>query len=84
MKGAPVFFSMRAYSSGLIEFSGLNLEGTGFERYKIELSQSGTMEGVVDSEGYPAARPFAYTATSATLSDGYLGVRGTASVNGSP
>ncbi len=84
LKGAPIFFTLRAYPGGAIEFAGLNFESNGMERYKIELSPSGPIPGTLDSEGYPALRSFQYNASSASLTDGYAGVRGTASVNGSP
>lgn len=86
MQGSWINFSLRAPGpANTLEFGGMFFYGPP-GRFEFNLYPSGTFEGAVDGEGYPAVRPFQFEAPMVYLRDsaGSGGVRGTASVNGSP
>lgn len=85
LKGSTLNFELRADGpSGFLVFGGMFFMGNP-EAFELELAPTPAFPGATDGEGYPAVRAFQFD-TMAFLRDsnGYDGVRGTASVNGSP
>ncbi len=85
-QGSWLNFSLRAPGpANTLEFGGMFFFGPP-DRFEFNLYPSGHFEGAVDGEGYPAVRPFQFETPMMYLRDsrGSGGVRGTASVNGSP
>lgn len=89
MKGGSFGFSLAASSGpGSIQyFAGMFFyPAPGPQAFRFDLGSSNPFQGSLDSQGFPSLRPFQFTTPEASLMDdgGYEGVRGTATVNGSP
>jgi hypothetical protein len=85
MKGTTIMFGLRADSSGTVILTGLYpMTAPNPEAFRLEMMSSMPFAGVLDSEGYPAMRPFQAETQFVTLRDApnSNGVRGTAIVNG--
>jgi hypothetical protein len=89
LKGSRLFYALgQAGPVGIMRFEGMfiGLSPSGVEPYRFRMEASGAFEGAVDEEGYPALHTFEFETPEVSLTDsyGYEGVRGSASVNGTP
>jgi hypothetical protein len=86
MKGSTVSFSLRANQEGRLEFGGLYPRNSpNPDAFKLDMMGGPAFVGPVDSEGYPALRPFETESPYVYFRDaqGANAVRGTATISGS-
>jgi hypothetical protein len=85
MRNSMIVFGLRATSDGRLAFNGLHFMGAPPDAFRLEIGPSDMpFVGALDSEGYPAPRPFQTSTSYATLMDaGSNRVRATVTLNGS-
>lgn len=59
LQGMPILFTLTATSSGQVKFSGFRISGYS-DRFDFGVSESEPFSAVLDSDGYPTARPFSF------------------------
>ena len=86
MKGSTISFSLRANPDGRVEFGGLIPRNSPSpDAFRLDMMGGPSFVGALDSEGYPALRPFETESPYVYFRDaqGANAVRGTATVSGS-